>query len=188
MKPAIEIGERNILVRPAWHFYLFPIMSLVMAGLGVRGLRDVLPLRPDHLGTDLFGLCFLCVWIGVVLGMGVSVCIRNPLTLTVDASGVTAVSLFGKRSLAWDEVRDYGFSYSGRLRGSATRYYSLYFADSALKEKRYEQKRLRGHCISIFLDEGDYLFHRDEILALCARYSCVKPFAADPEKLNGMFC
>lgn len=187
MKPTVEIGEGRVIVRSLWHFYLFPVAALVMAGFGVRGLLAVLPLRPDHLGTDLFGLCFLCLWICVVLGMGVVFCLRNPLSLTVDAAGVSAVGILGKRSLPWDKVQDYGFAYAGRMRGSATRFYNFYFADSALKEKRHGKKRLRGRCVSILLDEGDYLFRRDDILSLCARYSPVKPFAADPEKHCGVF-
>ena len=182
---AVEIGESRMDARASWRYYLFPIGTLVMAGLGSRLLPDLLPLEPDHHWMDLFGLCFLCVWICVVLGMGVVFCMRNPLTLTVDASGVRTAGLFGKRSLTWDEIRDYGFAYYGRGRGC--RYYSFYFADSVLKEKSRERKRLRGRCVSICFEDDTYLAYRHQILALCARYSRVKPFTADPEKHSGVF-
>lgn len=121
--------------------------------------------------------------------------IRNSLYVYVfDQLGISRISPFGTRFIAWEDVKDYGISFEYTRRSShffidIGKSYSFYVSDKVCPQKNYSKKDLSG----VFFrrsfglgyqkhtgyfearKQGEYV---RQMLAFCAEHTDIEPFIA----------
>ncbi len=140
---------------------------------------DDMELVDDTFTTaDLFGILFMCLWVGVVLFIGASALLLGCQVITVDANGVTSQSLCFQKTLTWKEIKDYGVSYYGQTRGEGNTY-ALYFATNVQPVKSDCKKKLKGNMIKAYVIGDAYDDVIQKVFSFCMRYTEVQPFVAN---------
>lgn len=127
---------------------------------------------------DMFGFLFLCFWFTIVLSMGGVAFFIGCKTVTIDETGVSCKSLCYKKTLTWEEIKDYGASYSGQTRGQGNTY-TLYFAAKEQKIKSDCKKKLKGNMIKTYVIGDTYGDVIHKVFPFCRNFTEVRPFAAE---------
>lgn len=111
-----------------------------------------------------------------------------------DQLGVSRVSPFGTRFIAWEDVKDYGISFEYTRRSShffidIGKSYSFYVSDKVCPQKNYSKKDLSGVFFKLSFNLGyqknmGYFAAREQgeyvrqTLAFCAEHTDIEPFIA----------
>lgn len=149
------------------------ISALFMAGTGVKLLLDMRPF--GHTLGDVLGGAFICVWITLVLTLGLSAAIQGSKQITIRMDGVQCKSLVKTEFLEWYEIKDWGLSYCGQTKGEGNTYY-LYFSKQVFPVKNVCKKKLKGKMIKTHVYEDGYNDTVTEIVPFCKKRTRVEPF------------
>ena len=174
----IQVNDTQAVVKSHSIFAMISIGAVLMFFIGGSAALELFSSASEVSSADIFGGIFICIWLAVVLWMGVYGLVTASKKLTVDAEGVCCSSLFYKRSLAWREIRDFGLSYAGQTRGEGNTYY-LYFASSEQKTKNECKKKLKGKMIKIEIIGGEYQAAVSELIPFCRKFTTVEPFVGE---------
>ena len=169
-------AEHTIVLKPNSHFQAVSIGFCVMVAMGIRVLFLILPLPSDYTFGDIFGLCFLCLWILTILGMTLFAFSVQCQTVTINNEGVFCDNWFRKSFLHWSAVADWGISYCGVTRRGKN-IYELYFSPIICNVKNNRTKKL-GRSARIQLIGEEYHEVLAVVVPFCCRRSTVKPFLA----------
>ncbi len=135
-------------------------------------------------------LAFVCF----LLAYSAFYCAKTALCVYVfDQLGVSRVSPFHTRFIAWEDVKDYGVSFEHNRRTqygiNIGKYYSFYVSDKVCPQKNYSKKDLSGVFFRLSFSlgyqkhmgyfearrQGEY---QRQMLAFCAEHTDVEPFIA----------
>lgn len=125
--------------------------------------------------ADIFGLAFLCLWFSLVLWMAFKSFSEGSKRVCISGEGVVLRSLLKKVFVPWDEICDYGISYSGKAKGGGS-IYDLYFSRDYQQEKNECSKRLRGKIVKISIEGEEYRTLAEVVIPYCRHRCCVAPF------------
>lgn len=64
-------SKNQIIIKRNTTFLGIGVVTIIMAISGVRLLFGLLPFEENYTFADVLGLVFVCVWVFVVLSMGV---------------------------------------------------------------------------------------------------------------------
>ncbi len=173
----LVLSEEQAAIRTAPILVLAVLMgfTLVLKPLADHLLERLLPFLtflPDILlkwGSFLLSVC--------VLGLIMRLLHRE---LFIDKGGVTMNHALHSRHLGWREIHDFGISYLcfGMV--------LLYFSREHLDSTGTGRKALGSSCCCILLLPTD-LKNVSKLMAVCRRYSRVRPFlCSDEGKLEGI--
>ena len=93
-----------------------------------------------YLLFDVFGFLFACVWTIVVGWMTFYLTFNICKKTVLDSEGITVTFLSYKKELGWQEIKDYGLSYSGKAKADGN-VYDFYFAT----EEQVQKNNFRKH-------------------------------------------
>ena len=102
-----------------------------------------------------------------------------------DKFGISRISFSKKEFLAWKDVRDYGFSFKNRYKGSYQ--YSFYVSNKGCPQKSSKKKDISDVFLQIpvafqnnweteYFEARRYGECERQLLAFCAQYTNVNPF------------
>lgn len=120
-------------------------------------------------------LAFVCIWIFVVLSMGIFAFATNSKQITINGEGVLCNSWFSQKFIKWADIKDWGLSYCGQTRGEGNTYY-LYFSKHECQIKNECKKKLRGKMIKTFIIGNDYFDAVNKIIPFCSEKIDKAPF------------
>ncbi len=169
-------------------FLKLSVWSCIMAA-PVLWLLFVIIVQSEYNMANIFGICFLIVWLCIVLGSGKKSLRLAGQSLTISAEGVsikTKISLKKPVFLSWHEISDYGYVYIGdyAFKGENKRHdlYILYFSRNELPDKKslYRKKAENAEISFNFFNEDARLV-TDYILPFCQNYAQCKRFGAENE-------
>ena len=153
----------------------FGIFALAMEIPVVPTLFDWLPFEEGDTFMDVFGLIFMCIWIGVVSCMAIACFSIAGKQTRIDRDGILCVTWFGKRSIKWSDVKDWGLSYCGQTKGKGNTYH-LYFSDHQCPVKNDCKKKLKGKMIKTFVFGDDYFKAVRNVIPFCSENTEIAPF------------
>ena len=87
-------------------------------------------------------------------------------------------SIIKTKHYDWSEIKDFGLSYSGQVRGGGNTY-DLYFSKKQQKTKNNCKKRLKGDVIKIFIFGDDYRVASEKVIPYCEKYATEPPFVGE---------
>lgn len=172
--------NRSIVMKQNPVFLFIGACACLMSLFGIHLLFGLLPLEDGYTPMDIFGVIFVCVWIIVVLCMGLFALETCSRKISIDHRGVYCRSWFRKDFLAWSEIRDWGLSYCGQTRGEGNTYY-LYFSPDLCTVKNEFSKKLKGKMLKTFVIGDDYADAINKIIPFCREKTGVVPFVAEDE-------
>ena len=76
-----------------------------MAIAGIRLVFGLLPFEENYTFADVFGLIFVCVWILIVLSMGIFAFATNSKQITINNDGVLCKSWLHKTFVKWTDIK-----------------------------------------------------------------------------------
>ena len=101
---------------------IFLLTSIVALAFFVVGLGmifvEMVPYFSEYESFDFFGFGFMCFWTTAVFLMSLFSFSEYSKRIEISSSGITCSTVFKKKALEWHEIRDYGLSYGGQVRGS----------------------------------------------------------------------
>jgi len=168
-------SQNRITIKSDTLFLKIGVATIFMAIIGVRILFGMLPFEENYTSADVFGLIFICVWLIIVLSMGVFAFLTNSKQIIIDNDGVLCKSWFTKNFIKWADIKDWGLSYCGQTRGEGNTYY-LYFSKQECPIKNECKKKLKGKMIKTFVIGGDYSEALSEIIPFCKEKTDIIPF------------
>lgn len=168
-------SKNRIIIKRNSSFLGIGVVTIFMAIAGVRLVFGLLPFEEGYTFADVFGLVFVCIWITVVLGMGVFSFATSSKQITISNDGVLCKSWFNKKFAKWSDIKDWGLSYCGQTRWEGNTYY-LYFSEQECRIKNDCSKKLKGKMIKTFVIGGDYSETLRKIIPFCRERTNVEPF------------
>ena len=171
-------SKNQIIIKGNTTFLGIGVVAIIMAIVGIRLVLGLLPFEENYTLVDVFGLVFVCVWVVVVLSMGVFAFGTNSKQITINSEGVFCKSWINKNFIKWDDIQDWGLSYCGQTRGEGNTYY-LYFSARECQIKNECSKILKGKMIKTFVIGNDYLDTVGKIIPFCEDKTCIKPFIGE---------
>jgi len=168
-------SKNQIIIKRNTTFLSIGVVAIIMAIAGIRLVFGLLPFEEGYTFVDVFGLVFVCVWIIVVLSMGVFAFAINSKQITISNDGVLCKSWFNEKFIKWSHIKDWGLSYCGQTRGEGNTYY-LYFSKQECPIKNECKKKLKGKMIKTFVIGGDYSEALSEIIPFCKEKTDIIPF------------
>jgi len=168
-------SKNQIIIKRNTTFLGIGVVTIIMAIAGIRLIFGLLPFEKNYTFADVFGLVFICVWIVVVLSMGIFAFGTNSKQTTINNEGVLCKSWINKNFIKWDDIKDWGLSYCGQTRGESNTYY-LYFSEHECQIKNECKKRLKGKMIKTFVIGNDYLDAVSKIIPFCKNKTDITPF------------
>ncbi|MBO5106092.1 MAG: hypothetical protein J6C29_04260 [Clostridia bacterium] len=171
----ISHSKEQIIIKRNTTFLGVGVVTIIMAIAGVRLLFGLLPFEEDYTFADVFGLIFVCVWIGIVISMGVFAFVTNSKQITINNYGILCKSWINKKFIKWDDIKDWGLSYCGQTRGEGNTYY-LYFSKHECQIKNDCKKKLKGKMIKAFVIGNDYSEAINKIIPFCSEKTNIIPF------------
>ncbi|MGM9681839.1 MAG: hypothetical protein ACI3XR_10090 [Eubacteriales bacterium] len=123
----IKATDGKIIVKGNRFFLGIGIAATLMVMIGVCDLiSSLVSFKADHTAADVFGLIFVSVFIGAVVWMAWKGYFEYSKKIVLSDEGVFYRNLLGKKSRLWSDIRDFGISYSGSVKGGG-RAYDLFF-------------------------------------------------------------
>lgn len=168
-------SKDQIIIKRNTTFLGIGVVTIIMAIAGIRLLFGLLPFEENYTLADVFGLVFVCVWIVIVLSMGIFAFATNCKQITINSDGVLCESWFRKMFIKWADLKDWGLSYCGETRGEGNTYY-FYFSEHECQIKNESKKRLKGKMIKTFVIGNDYLEAVSKIIPFCKDKTDITPF------------
>ncbi len=131
--------------------------------------------------ADVIGAAFICLWLGVVFCGALYSFFKYSQKLFVREDGVLYTSIFGRRHLCWNEIKDYGLSYDGRVRdgGDFSNSYILYFATEKQSDKNKFKKKLLKKALKISVSSNDYAWLLENVFPFCKSRIAEQPFVPE---------
>ena len=154
---------------------IFPIYMFVS---GIQLILGLVPFEEDYTGFDVFGFIFACVWTIVVGWMIFYLTFDICKKTVLDSEGITVTFLSYKKELGWQEIKDYGVSYSGKAKADGN-VYDFYFATEEQVQKNNFRKKLKGNMIKILVVGEDYYVVTEKVIPFCKSKSSVNPFIGE---------
>ena len=174
----IQIKDNQIIVKGNSLFLYICLGAAFMAFLGGSLLFEILPFREEHGTEDIFGVAFMFAWVSIVLWMGFTALSNYKRKIIIDETGVSCGSLLKNRHFDWSEIKDYGLSYSGQVRGGGNTY-DLYFSKKEQKKINNCKKRLRQDVIKICIFGDDYRIASETVIPYCEKYATEPSFVGE---------
>ena len=176
------ISEKNanyIKLKRRYYFAVMSVFALFMASFGIKELSEMLPLEEGYSGWDIFGVCFMCFWILVVLFMGLFAANMASGHITISSEGVTFSSILRKETVKWSQIEDWGLTYGGNIQSEAS--YYLYFSKETLPEKKAailhcKIKKPKRDAVKYLVFGDEYYEVVSEIVPYCRMYAKTEPF------------
>lgn len=168
-------SKNQIIIKRNTTFLGIGVVTIIMAISGIRLLFGLLPFEENYTFADVLGLVFVCVWVFVVLSMGVFAFATNSKQITINSEGVLCKSWFSKKFIKWADIKDWGLSYCGQTRGEGNTYY-LYFSKHECQIKNECKKKLKGKMIKTFIIGNDYFDAVNTIISFCSEKTDITPF------------
>ncbi len=175
MMPQIQKSEKQIVIKSNSMFLVICLGAIFMFFEGASLLFEMLSFVSEFETSDIFGLIFMLIWISVVSWMGIYSLLIYSKKIIIDENGITCATVFKKRHYKWTEIKDYGLSYSGQVRGGGNTY-DLYFSSKVQKVRNECSKRLKGNLIKIYVFGTDYLNVTENVFPFCKQYTELEPF------------
>ncbi len=172
-----KVNDNKYVLKSNSLFLKIGIVAIVMEAVGLYIFIPILS-EPVTDGMDYFGFAFLCLWLfGVLLGAVISFYTYSK-KLVIDDFGVAYSSLFGKKHLSWNEIKDYGLSYDGRSNdgGHYSNSYIVYFASSEQKKKNEHKRKLSKDSLKAYILSEDYRVFTNILIPFCVSKTDVIPF------------
>ena len=133
---------------------------------------------PEDGIVDWLGTALVAVWTFGSLGMAVRSLNDAMTQLVVNRTGVQLRRPLGKKSIAWNQIWEYGLSYVG-IANHEDNTYEFYFAEDPQDEKNAYSRRLEKRVLRFEVIGEDYEQVVKEVLPFCQRYARVAPFVPD---------
>ena len=197
----IKIDER---IQAVAVIFISLLLLGMTVGFSVLLVSSVLAFEPNEaaapLAIKISYAVFVVEGLFLLLCFVICVClfvtgIRSSLYVYVfDQLGVSRVSPFGTKFIAWEDVKDYGvsFEYTRRSRHffiDIGKSYSFYVSDKVCPQKNYSKKDLSGVFFKLSFNLGyqknmGYFAAREQgeyvrqMLAFCAEHTDIEPFIA----------
>ena len=167
--------DQNKVTYKKGYFWGHCIVSIIMVIIGFRIVIMMLPFDEGYTLWDVFGLIFVCLWIIIVISMGIYAFVTNNKKLEINSEGVLCSTILKKKFLKWSEIADWGLSYCGKTRFEGNTYY-LYFSEKPQKIKNECRKKLRGKMIKMYVIGNDYVEAVRDVIPFCTEKTSVEPF------------
>ena len=167
--------KNQIIIKRNTTFLGIGVVTIIMAIAGIRLVFGLLPFEENYTFADVFGLIFVCVWILIVLSMGIFAFATNSKQITINNDGVLCKSWLHKTFVKWTDVKDWGLSYCGQTRFEGNTYY-LYFSEHECPMKNDCKKKLKGKMIRTFVIGNDYSEAVSKIVPFCKEKTDIIPF------------
>ena len=174
----IQVKENQIVIKGNSLFLWICCGAAFMAFMGLSLLFEILPFTEEHGTEDIFGLVFMLIWVSIVLWMGFTALSNYKRKITIDDTGVKCSSIIKTKHYDWSEIKDFGLSYSGQVRGGGNTY-DLYFSKKQQKTKNNCKKRLKGDVIKILIFGDDYRVASEKVIPYCEKYATEPPFVGE---------
>lgn len=172
-------GKSKIIIKSEPIFMGIGIVSVFMSLVGFRLLFGIivgfLYYRSEYGAVDLFGFLFVCLWLTVVINGAVYGFRTGSQQITIGSEEILCKTWFGKKTIKWSDIKDWGLSYCGQTRGEGNTYY-LYFSEHECEVKNECRKNLKGKMIKTTIFEDDYFKVIDKVIPFCADKTSVVPF------------
>ena len=166
-------------------FFLGMVVWLCIMGAPMVLLFVGQVLQPMYDVTDIFGIGFLLVWLGVVGWMGKRSIRSAGQILTISAEGVSIKYRFSVSKplfLSWSEIADYGYVFLGSFEygNKSSDDYILYFAKNTLPiNKRLNRKKAEKGEIRFGFSEDGARTITDYVLPFCEQYAQCQRYGAE---------
>ena len=168
-------SKNQITIKRNTTFLGIGIVAILMAITGVRLLFGLLPFEDNYTLADVFGLVFVCVWLTVVLSLGIFAFSTNSKQIIINNDGVLCKSWINKKFIKWADIKDWGLSYCGQTRFEGNTYY-LYFSEHECQIINECKKRLKGKMIKTFIIGNDYFDAVSNVIPFCKDKIDIMPF------------
>lgn len=142
---------------------------IVMAIIGLNFLLDLDP------SDSMSAYIFIIIWILIVIIFSVCSFIEAGKKVILCDNGIYSYTLISEDFLDWNEIKDWGLSYSGRARGGGEIFY-LYFSKKSFQKKSACKKKLKGKMIKIEIFEAEYVKILNNVIPYCKKKISVEPF------------
>ena len=172
-----DINQRYIFKRNPF-FLVFSAVALFMTAVGIRTIWEFIPPNGNLAGEDIFGILFMCVWTAVTLTFLLVGLTNATKKVIIGTEGVTCKTIFSEKEYLWNEIEDWGLSYSGNTRGEGNTY-DFYFSKTPQRDKNECRKRLKGKMIKVFVFESEYERVVQDVVPFCSGRTRVKPFVGE---------
>ena len=169
-----ELDQSKITYKKGY-FLGHCIIATIMAIIGFRILFLLLPFDEGYTLADVLGLIFVCLWIVIVISMGIFAFVTNSKKIEINGEGVLCSTVFKKEFLKWSEIKDWGLSYCGLTRFEGNTYY-LYFSKNPQKTKNECKKKLKGKMIKMHVIGNDYVEAVRDVIPFCREKTSAEPF------------
>ena len=157
-------------------FGMIGMVALFFFGVGIYLL--IACIWPEDGIVDWLGVGLVACWTCMGLWMAVSSLNVALAELVIDVKGVQLRRPLGKKSIAWNQIRDWGLSYAGTANHDDNAY-EFYFAEEPQDEKNAYSRRLEKRVLRFEVVGEDYEQVVMEVLPLCERYARVAPFVPE---------
>lgn len=174
----IEKNDNSIVLGGNELFSAIGAVALFFVCVGIRLIFSMLPQGQENADADLFGLCFIAVWTCLAAWMALYGINQARTELVLDEGGVEVRSLFRKRRINWNQIREYGLSYEG-IANHEDNGYEFYFAEEPQQEKNEYSRKLEKQVLRFTVIGEEYEQVVQEVLPYCNRYARVKPFVPE---------
>lgn len=173
-----NMGKKPIIIKGNTLHSVGGIVFIIMAIIGLNLLWDMDSC--DSMSAYIFSI----VWILIALIFSVCSFIEASKKVILCDTGVYFRSLISKDYLDWNEIKDWGLSYSGSARGGGE-IFVLYFSKNVFRIKNARKKSLKGKMIKIEIFEAEYVKTLNNVIPYCKKKTFVDPFigeaAIEPE-------
>ncbi len=168
-------SKNQIIIKRNTTFLGIGVVTIIMAIAGIRLVFGLLPFEENYTFADVFGLAFVCIWIVVVLSLGIFAFSTNSKQIIINSDGVLCKSWINKKFIKWTNIKDWGLSYCGQTRFEGNTYY-LYFSEHECPMKNDCKKKLKGKMIRTFVIGNDYSEAVSIIIPFCKEKTDIIPF------------
>jgi hypothetical protein len=172
----IKKEEEKLVLSGNELFGAIGIVAIFFFCVGIRLL--IACIWPEDGITDWFGTALVAIWTCLALWMALR-SINDALTcLVLDENGAELRRPFGKKRIAWSQVRDWGLSYVG-LANHDDNAYEFYFAEEPQQEKNEYARKLTLRVLRYTVIGEEYQQVVQEVLPVCRRVARVAPFVPE---------
>ena len=162
----ITYAEDRIVIRPyrAWRWIW--ILEAICAALLLTVILSILFDEPASRGRDVPRLVADGLLFVSALMLALSF-LRNDVTVTIDAAGVSSRGPVTRKRLLWSEIRTFDVTVPLTLGKKSSTDRTLCFA---VEPQEPDRRRTKGPCILVPLNQAEYEAFEREGLPRCERW------------------
>ena len=172
----IKRDEEKLILSGNELFGMIGIVAMFFFCVGIYLL--IACIWPEDGIVDWLGTALVAVWTFGSLGVAIRSLNDAMTQLVVNRTGVQLRRPLGKKSIAWNQIREFGLSYVG-IANHEDNTYEFYFAEDPQDEKNEYSRRLGKRVLRFVVIGEDYGQVVKEVLPFCQRYARVTPFVPD---------